>query len=249
MTGKVSGLMWQRLVVICALLAGVAILAPGTRAATVSLVSFSIDEAAAPTYAVFSDRAMTGTNEYKDYRLSGGGESDLNFCVEADATRSLFIRFNRKLDGESGVERCDTPDDQYGTGRQRQYLLEIRNASACAELGANGYLPNAEAWTAPCTITGGVNPRIRMGSLFGKNARFPVDFLTTNPTQDKSIAISYEIQSLANATIVAGPGDLSNVRTVSYSGMAKLAKFGGGTPSTAESFPLPFKMTFVRHTR
>jgi hypothetical protein len=219
----------------------------GAGAATASLVTFTIEEAAAPAYAVFSDRGVTGTNEYRDYRLGAGTESDLNLCLEADATRSLFVRFNRKLDGENGDQRCDTADNQYGAGVQRQYLIEIRNAKACAELGANGYLPNAPSWTAPCVITGGVNPRIRMGSLFTKGAKFPVDFLTTNPDRDKSVATSYEIQSVANATITAGPGDLVHVRTVSYSGLARLAKFGSTVPSTAtESFPLPFKMTFVR---
>lgn len=245
---SISRDMFQRVAVICALAGGVGLFAPGARGAAVSVVSFTIDEAAAPTYAVFSDKAVTGTNEYKDYRLGTGEQTDLNFCLEADASRSLFIRFNRKLDGESGVQRCDTPDDQYGAGKQRQYLIEVRNQSSCQELGANGYLPAATAWTAPCVITGGVNPRIRMGSLFAKSTKFPVDFLTTNPTQDKSVAISYEIQSVANATIVAGPGDLSNVRTVSYSGTAKLVKFGGGTSFTGEPFPLPFKMTFVRQS-
>ena len=144
----------------------------GAGPAGVPVVSFTIDAAPAPTYAVFSDTAVTGTHEYKDYRLGAGTESDLNYCVDADASRSLFVRLNRKLDGESGVERCDTVDDLYGTGRQRQYLLEIRSGPACAELGANGYLPNAPSWTSPCVITGGVNPRIRLGSLFGKNARF-----------------------------------------------------------------------------
>ena len=186
---------WKCFAAVAALAIGLGLFPLATRAAAVSVASFTIDEAPAPTYAVFSDRAVTGTNEYKDYRLGTGQQSDLNFCLEADVSRNLFVRFNRKLDGESGVERCDTPDDLYGTGKQRQYLIEIRNESSCQELGVNGYLPAAPTWNAPCLITGGVNPRIRMGSLFGKGAKFPVDFLTTNPVQDKSIAISYEIQS------------------------------------------------------
>ena len=91
-----------------------------------------------------------------------------------------------------------------------------------------------------------------MGSLFSKGAKFPVDFLTTSPTEGKSAAISYEIQSTANALIVAGPGDLINVRTVSYSGTARLVKFSpfGDKPTTvAEPFALPFHMTFVRSSR
>jgi hypothetical protein len=128
----------RRLAVVCALAVGAGILATGTWAATVSVVSFTIDEAPAPTYVLFSDRALTGTNEYKDYRLGNGQQSDLNFCLEADATRNLFVRFNRKLDGESGVQRCDTSDDQYGAGVQRQYLLEIRNSAACADWAQTG---------------------------------------------------------------------------------------------------------------
>ena len=243
-----------RTAVACAFAFGILVFSPGTWAATLWVVTFTINGAAStsPAYAVSSDSEATGTNEYKDHRLGTGEQTDLNFCVDADATRSLFIRFNRKLDGESGVERCDTPDDLYGAGVQRQYRIEIRNDSACAELGANNYLPTATTWTAPCLITGGVNPRIQMGALFGKGAKFPVNFLTTSPTEDKSTAISYEIQSTTNAIIVAGPGDLGNVRTVSYSGTARLVKFSpfGEKPRTvAEPFALPFHMTFVRTAR
>ena len=168
--------------------------------------------------------------------------------------RAVHSRFNRKLDGESGrAEGAIRQTIRSGTGVQRQYLLEIRNQSACTELGANGYLPAATTWTMPCVITGGVNPRIRMGALFGKGAKFPVDFLTTNPALDKSVAISYEsTHRLSNATVVAGPGDLTNVRTVSYTGNVKLVKFSpfGEKPRTvAEPFALPFHMTFVRTAR
>jgi hypothetical protein len=245
--------MLHRIAVVCAFALGIAVFSPGARAATLWVVTFTINDApsTSPAYAVSSESEATGTNEYKDYRLGTGEQTDLNFCLEADATRSLFIRFNRKLDGESGVERCDTPDDLYGVGAQRQYRIEVRNDSACAELGANAYLPASTTWTAPCLITGGVNPRIRMGVLFGKGAKFPVDFLTTSPTEDKSTSISYEIQSSGNATIAPGPGDLSNVRTVSYSGNARLVRFSpfGEKPKTVAEFELPFHMTFVRTAR
>jgi hypothetical protein len=236
-----------RICAACAFGFGIAVFSPGVWAATVWVVTFTIDDG--PVYALSSD----GKGTYKDYRIDMGGESDVNFCVEADATRSLFIKLNRKLDGDAGVQRCDTtPDHFYGTGVQRQYRLEIRNDSACAELGANNYLPMAMTWTQPCVITGGINPRIRMGSLFAKTARFPVDFLTTSPTESKATSISYEIQSTANATIVAGPGDLSNIRTVSYLGTARLVKFspfGEKPKAVAEPFELPFQMTFVRHAK
>jgi len=51
---------------------------------------------------------------------------------------------------------------------------------------------------------------------------------------------------------MAGPGDLSNVRTVSYLGTARLVKFspfGDKPKSVAEPFELPFHMTFVRSAR
>lgn len=220
---------------------------PGTRAATASLVTFTIDDGN-PAVAVRSDQEVTGTNEYKDYGLGTGQVGDLNYCVEARlaAGSTLFVRLNRKLDGSAGEQRCDTPDDQYGAGVQRQYLLEIRNSLACAELEANGYQPSP--FNGSCVVTGGLNPRIRMGAVWAKNARFPVDFLTTKPLEDKATTVSYEIQSSGNATITPGPGDLTNVRTVSYSGNAKLVKFGSTVPSIAtEAFALPFKMTFVRH--
>ena len=219
---------------------------PGVRAGAASLVTFTIDDGS-PSVAVRSDRAVTGTNEYRDYGLGTGQAGDLNYCVEARlaAGSTLFVRLNRKLDGSAGEQRCDTPEDQYGAGVQRQYVLEIRNSLACAELEANGYQPSP--FDSSCVITAGLNPRIRMGAVWAKNARFPVDFLTTKPLEDKATTVSYEIQSLANATITAGPGDLTNVRTVSYSGNARLVKFGGVPSIATEAFPLPFKMTLVRH--
>ncbi len=253
MAGQIRSSTLQRTAALCAIVFGIAVFSPVTRAATVWVVSFTIDDTPVTNdpNAVSSVADSAGTPDYKDYRLGSGQQSDPNFCLEADATRNLFIRFNRKLDGDAGVQRCDTPNDEHGVGVQRQYRLEVRNNSACVELGANNYLPEASEWNAPCEITGGVNPRIRMGSLFAKGAKFPVDFLTTSPTEDKSTAISYEVQSIGNATIVPGPGDLSIVRTVSYSGMARLVKFGAGSkPATvAEPFPLPFQMTFVRTAR
>ena len=151
------------------------------------------------------------------------------------------------------VTYCDPASETAESGApvQRQFVLEIRNVNACDELASNFYnvtwipaLPPFEK----CTISGGLNPRIRMGAVFAKNARFPVDFLTTQSSLDQTNAISYEIQSVDNAAVKPGPGDLTNVRTVSYSGNAKLVKFGSDVPSIAtEPFPLPFKMTFVRH--
>ncbi len=234
-------------VVIVTVFALTGIAVPASRAATVWLVTFTIDDAWSTSNALFSDADVTGTNEYKDYRLGSGDESDLNFCVEASpyGRNMLFIRFNRKLDGDDGVQRCDTPTHEYSNGTQRQYSLLIDNDSACWELGSNGYLSDdASTWHRPCRIVGGVNPRIRMGDPWVKNPRFAVDFLTTNPTEPKGSATSYVVESTANATILSGP---NNTRIVTYGGMARLHKFAPNSVGVvAEPFPLPFHMTLVR---
>ena len=230
----------HRLMAICALALGLGMVAAAAKGGTVWLASFTIDDGWSPSNAVFGD----GLGKYDDYRLGSGLETDPNFCVEASpfSGGDLFVRLNRKLDGDTGFMRCDTPNHDYGAGKQRQFSLVIMSDSACWELGSNGYLsPDSTTWHAGCTMTGGPNPRIRIGNLWARNARTGMDFLTTNPSGG---SVTYVVESDSNATILVGPGE---TRVATYGGTARLHKFAPNSVGTvADPFPLPFHMTFVR---
>ena len=226
----------KRIVIGCAIAASVLAATSQAKGPTVWLASFTIDNS--PTNAVFSDAVEA---DYEDYRLGTGLESDPNFCVEASPNSSLlFVRLNRKLDGDAGFMRCDTPTHEWSQGRQRQFTLKITNDSACLELWSNGYLPDAQNFDQPCFMTGGPNPRIRIGNLWAKNPRSPVLFHTTNPSGG---SVTYVVETDSNVT-VTGPG---NIKEVTYGGTARLHKFApNAVGPVAEPFQLPFRMIFTR---
>lgn len=228
----------KRIIIGCAIAASVLTATSQAKGPTVWLASFTIDNLS-PENAVFSDAVEA---DYQDYRLGTGLESDPNFCVEASPNSTLlFVRLNRKLDGDDGFMRCDTPTHEYSQGKQRQFTLKIRNDSACWELWTNGYLSaNSADWHQPCDMTGGPNPRIRLGNLWAKSPRFPVLFHTTNPSGG---SVTYVVETDANVT-VTGPG---NSKVVTYGGTARLHKFApNAVGPVAEAFQLPFHLTFTR---
>jgi hypothetical protein len=195
-------------------------------APTVWLMSFTIED-----LAVSHDDVGP---EYQDYRLEGG-----DHCVEATLSGGLFIRFNRKLDGDAGTQYCGLSP---GLPRPRQYAVTIPDATACQELSDNGY-PTGPG--APCVISDTDNPRIRItNDIYGKRTtRTPVAFLTKWYDAART---SYEVRTETDATVEP---DGPDTRIVTYSGSARLWRFRAGekAKAVADAFPLPFQMTFTRH--
>ncbi len=200
---------------------------------TVWLMTFSID--ADQPYAVSADSLGPF---YNDYRLGTGEPDDHNYCVEATVSGGLFIRFNRKLDGDAGTRYCGL-----FLGSPRQFSITITDSTACDELSSHGYPTGS---LAPCVITGLDQPRIRItNDLYGKRTtRTPVAFLTK--WYDANMT-SYEVRTETDATVTTDGLDPSK-RIVSYSGSARLWRFEAGAKPkpVANAFPLPFQMTFQR---
>jgi hypothetical protein len=203
-------------------------------AQTVWLMTFTIDNLTGA--AVSGD----GLGIYRDYRLeSQPGE---NYCVEASPTNTLlFIRLNRKLDGDSGTRYCGL-----NGGSPRQFYIAVNNASACSELWSHGYLTDSVPPTS-CVIGGLDKPRIRISSdLYAKQTTTtPVAFLTESYDTSRT---SYEVRAVTNAMVIK-PGDpYPSMRLVQYSGYGRLVRFepGARAKEVADPFPMPFQMTFTR---
>jgi hypothetical protein len=187
---------------------------------------------------------------YKDYRLATAGTDDINYCVEAgpDAT-GLFIRLNRKLDGDAGFQYCDTYAPPSTTRLKRDITLHIRSAVACEELenAPPGYVTSDGG--SGCYFGHFAKPRIRISAdVFGKRTTStPVSFLEKS---DNDSDISYEVQTDANAAVTANNPTNPNQRRVFSMGTAHLVKFVPGEKSSAvgASFPLTFSIILVRTT-
>lgn len=225
--------------------------AMNTPSASVGALSFTIDDSfpAAGGPGVFSDGAGDAPHAYADYRVDES--SALNWCVEAQpySAGNLFIRLNRKLDGDAGVMRCtDNPGPDGPNGVQRNFVLRIDNEQVCNILSdPDAGLPltdGSDATWQPgsggCTLKHNDNPRIRLGTLYKARARTTtLDFLTVMFDKPNS----YEIRSDAAAPISSNePGH----KAVTYSGTYRLVKFAPGqkTRSVGPSFEMPVSMHF-----
>lgn len=233
-----------------------AIVAGTAPSAATTLVSFSIDDTffAGGGAGVFSDAADSGTNHYADYRIDPA--SPLNWCVDAEpySPGNLFVRLNRKLDGDAGVLRCTEnpgPDGQT-PGTQRNVVLRIAAKEACDILSdplaglpltdAAGTAWDPASSTGVCTLAHNDNPRIRVGTLYKAKARTTtIDFLTVMFDQPNS----YEIRSESAAAIATSGA----VRTVSYSGGFRLVKFSPGQKARTVGpvFAMPLRIEFEQH--
>jgi hypothetical protein len=233
-----------------ALILGLAVASPTLyAAATVWLITFTIDEG----YPVYGDGlAASGdiAGTYKDYRLGTGQPNDANYCVEASPSANLlFVRLNRKLDGDSGTQYCGL----YG-GSPRQFFVTINDRTACYELSSHGYGsyvdPQGQTHLTgpepPCIFTGAEKPRIRISSdLYAKRTTTtPVAFLSKWYDVYRT---SYELRTETDATVVKAGLDPS-MRIVRYSGSARLWRFESGVTETPvlQPFALPFQMTLRR---
>ena len=244
-----------------ALTAGVVATLAGAAGAATTLVSFTIDDMypgtvlPATAAGVFSDAATTGTMAYADYRIDP--LSQLNWCVDAEpfSPGNLFIRLNRKLDGEAGVLRCSENADNSGTGNlgvPRNFALRIANDDACDRLAdPAAELPVVEAsgvaWdpvnsSLPCVLPRNDNPRIRLGTLYKPRAKTTnIDFLTVM----FNAPVSYEIRSDSDATIVPDALDPTR-KAVAYSGTFHLVRFEPGVKAktVGQAFTMPVRMEF-----
>lgn len=235
------------------------ILAAATAAASakgpsVQVVTFTID--ATTPQAVFSDGHAVSApapytdsaDTYKDFRLTAGTVADPNYCVEAspDNSGSLFVRLNRKLDGDAGFQYCQL----YAPGAtQRQFTLHITEPAACDELVSTSYISAADLdANGGCFLTGSDKPRIRLTNLYARTAKStPVAFLTLHYDGQNPGGVSYEVQTDTDA-VVSVVGN-SNTRQVRYNGRAHLVRFVDGVSGSVAvqpSFDLPFQMTFVK---
>jgi hypothetical protein len=222
--------------------------------AAATLVSFTIDDSYPGTTGpgVFSDAATTGTTAYADYRI---GPLPLNWCVDAEPSSpgNLFIRLNRKLDGEAGVLRCSENQDNAGNpGVPRNFRLRIAINDVCDRLAdPAAWLPLTDAsggpWipgssSLPCVLPRNDNPRIRLGTLYKPRAKTTnIDFLTVM----FDAPVSYEIRSDSEATIVPDPLDPTR-KAVAYSGTFHLVRFEPGvkTKTVGQAFTMPVRMEF-----
>jgi hypothetical protein len=238
---KLTRVHLRRGLVAGALILGLAVVSPMLKAAPeVWLMTFTIDNGT--SHAVSGDGVDPivpgGPGVYRDYRLGTGQPDDVNYCVDASPSPTLFIRLNRKLDGDAGTQYCGLSG-----GSPRQFSVTVSDASACAELWSHGYPTGPDA---PCTFTGADKPRIRItNDLYGKRTtRTPVAFLSK--WYDES-ATSYELRTETDAAVTRVGVDPS-IRIVSYDGSARLWRFEPGVKAraVATAFPLPFQMTFQR---
>ncbi len=221
-----------------------------------SVVSFTIDDAfpSAGGAGVSSDGTITGTNWYADYRINTA--DPLNWCVDAEPypAGNLFVRLNRKLDGDAGVLRCtENPGPIPGEpGTQRNFVLRIANDAACDILSDPlAGLPltdvNGEPWdtalsTGACVLAHSDNPRIRLATLYKSRARTTtIDFLTVMFDSPNS----YEVRSESAAAITSnGPGH----KRVEYTGTFRLVKFAPGkkAQTVGQPFVMPVRIDFYQ---
>jgi hypothetical protein len=226
-----------------------------------SLVTFTIDGTypgsvpAAGGAGVFSDATNTGTDTYSDYRIDPNPY--LNWCVDAQpgSAGNLFVRLNRKLDGDAGSLRCSEnprPDGAFGV--PREFVLKIANDAACDILAdplaglpltdAYGNPWNTSGSLTPCVLLQSDNPRIRLGTLYKARPRTTsVDFLTVMFDYPNS----YEIRSETEATITQNALDPAR-RSVAYSGTFRLVKFApdAKAKTVGPSFMMPVRMEFLQ---
>jgi hypothetical protein len=208
---------------------------------------------------VSSDAGVDGTNEYADYRIDPS--PPLNWCVDAEpySAGNLFVRLNRKLDGDAGVLRCTENEGPVAgqPGTQRNFVLRIASKEACDILSdPDAGLPLTDAigdeWVAssaagvgsagPCVLAHSDNPRIRLGTLYKARAKTTtVDFLTFM----FGSLNSYEIRSESAAAITSsGAGH----KRVEYTGTFRLVKFAPGkkTQAVGQPFAMPLLIDFYQ---
>jgi len=237
-------------VAVCGILAALS----GVTAAT-TVVSFGIFDPPPGAPGLSSD----GKGAYEDFRIAPN--NPVNWCVDAapySGQGLLFVRLNRKLDGDAGVLRCSDNVFPYPTGSTpadpRNVTLTIGDVAACNQLAdPDAGLPVTDAanipWTiglsnGPCILATNHNPRIRLDTLYKARAKStPVAF----QTEMFGYPVSYVIQSDGAATITP-VGETG--RAVTYASTFHLVKYAPGTKpkNVGPAFRMPVQMTFTTTT-
>jgi hypothetical protein len=132
-----------------------------------------------------------GNPVYADYRIDP--IPPVNWCVDAAPYSQglLFVRLNRKLDGDAGVQRCSDYPDGGGVNMAipRNITLTIDDDAVCDLLADpfagltvtdGGNLAwNIGSSSPPCTLATNDNPRIRLDTLYIARAKTTtIDFQT-----------------------------------------------------------------------
>lgn len=230
------------------------------------VVRFTIDDThkSGGGAGVFGDSAdpQSVLTSYADFRINQ--QDAANWCVDAEpfSPGNLFVRLNRKLDGEAGVLRCsENLNPNTGLlGVPRNFVLRIADDAACdiladpsAGLPVNTYEATPTdpptAWVVDptadngtCVIARNDNPRIRLDTLYKSKARTTgVDFLLVMFGYPNS----YEIRSVSTATISP---NTSTHKGVAYTGTFQLVKFEPGkkTANVGQPFAMPVRMDFYQ---
>jgi len=164
------------------------------------------------------DVASDGFGPYTDYRLLADPDdpTDDSFCVETISSGGglTFIGLNRPIDGS----RCD---EKVPGALKRRYELTIVSAAACTELVGNG---NATAGTVAntCVVDGNRNPRIRVAHLRQNGGSTTIDFLVGRKEGWTDGDLTYEIQSVQEASL--DPDSVDGSLVLSYDGPFRLAR-------------------------
>lgn len=220
--------------------------------AATTVVSFVIHE---PTGVAGVRTDNVGDGTYEDFRINPSNPA--NWCVDATPYSQglLFVRLNRKLDGDAGSLRCsDHLDGDGNLGVPRNVRLTILNDQACDLLADplaglpvtdSASLPwNNTSSSGPCTVASNDNPRIRLDTLYkAKGKTTPIAF-QTEMLNSLLYPVSYVIESDAAASITSlAP----NVKLVKYASTYHLVRFAPGQkPKTMlPAFTMPVEMTFV----
>jgi len=183
------------------------------------------------------DVASDGFGPYTDYRLLDYpiDPTDDSFCVETISSGGglAFIGLNRPIDGS----RCD---EAVAGALRRRYELTIVSAAACTELVGNG---NATA-VAPntCVVDGNRNPRIRVAHLRQNGGSTAIDFLVGRKEGWIDGDLTYEIQSVQEASL--DPDSVDGSLVLSYDGPFRLARFGLTTTKGKKGPPPPPEIEF-----
>ena len=153
---------------VCGILAAMS----GVTAAT-RVVSFIVEDSYPPISAGPGVRS-DGNPEFFDYRIDP--YHPLNWCVDAApfSQGNLFVRLNRKLDGEAGVLRCSDNPDSGGValGIPRNVTLTIGNDAVCDLLAhPSTRLPVTDGANVPWNISSSTGPCTRTASSLAPDSR------------------------------------------------------------------------------
>ncbi len=168
---------------------------------------------------------------YTDWKVSPGGDVCVNGVAAADG--SVFMRLNRRQewpDGRIDLWCHERPEGTEPKYQDRSYSLFVQVAVACQQLG----YPET-----PCTVVPDkVNqPHVRADTVFKSKAK--TSFVSWQLDRNGR---HFQVTTTQPVLIQSVS---SNVKSLTWNGDAALTETGGTGPLA--TFPLPFKVVFVRY--